>query len=149
MSHVRRQGAESPLARGDALLTLVHPIAIGAASAFIGEGSILRPFVIVSDSASHGSFALLNYRSSLGHDAVAEYFAVLSTYVALGGHAQIEPDVFMGMHVSVGPGKRAGARSKVSANSCALANAPADSIIFGAPGRSAPLVQRVHIFDEH
>lgn len=141
MPYVRRQVAKSPLARGDALLPLVDPIAIVADSAFIGEGSILRPFVIVSDSASHGSFTLLNYQPSLGHDAVAEYFAVLSTYAAAGGHAQIESDVFMGMQAAVGPGKRAGARSKVSANSCALANVPADSIICGAPGCSAPLAQ--------
>ena len=39
------------------------------------------------------------------------------------------------MHACVGPGKTLGPRGKVSANSCALADAPADSIVFGVPGR--------------
>lgn len=139
--YVRRQVAESLLARGAEFLTLVHPTAVVAASATIGAGSILCPYAIVSDSASLGRFALLNYHASIGHDASAGDYTVLSPYATLGGHAQIEPDVFMGLHASVGPGKRVGARSKVSANSCALANAPADSIVFGAPGRTAPLIR--------
>ena len=51
------------------------------------------------------------------------------------GHAHVEDDVFLGLHASVGPGKTVGARSKVSANSCVLATAAADSIIYGVPGR--------------
>jgi acetyltransferase-like isoleucine patch superfamily enzyme len=77
----------------------------------------------------------MNYHSSLGHDASAGNFAVLSPYATLGGHAHVEDDVFLGLHASVGPGKTVGARSKVSANSCVLTSAPADSIVFGVPGK--------------
>lgn len=137
---IRRVVAESLLARGAEFLTLVHPAAIVAPSARIGAGSILCPYAVVSDSASLGSFALLNYHSSLGHDAVAGDFAVLSPYATLGGAAHICDDVFMGMHASVGPGRQIGARSKLSANSCALADVPSDSIVFGVPGRVSRLV---------
>jgi acetyltransferase-like isoleucine patch superfamily enzyme len=65
---------------------------------------------------------------------------VLSPYATLGGHSHVEDDVFLGLHASVGPGKNVGARSKVSANSCVLANALADSIVYGVPGR---IVRRV------
>jgi serine acetyltransferase len=51
----------------------------------------------------------------------------------------------MGLHASIGPGKRIGARSKVSANSCALANAPEDSLVFGAPGRISPRLDLTQI----
>lgn len=137
---VRRAVAESLLARGAEFLTLVHPTAIVAHSAQIGAGSILCPYAIVSDSASLGRFALLNYHASLGHDAVAGEFVVLSPYATLGGAAHICDDVFMGMHASVGPGRQIGARSKVSANSCALADVPSDCIVFGVPGRVSRLV---------
>ena len=105
------------------------------------SGSIICPFAIVSDSARVGSHALLNYHASLGHDASTGDYAVLSPYATLGGNAHIGDDVFLGMHASVGPGRRIGARSKVSANSCALADAPADSIIYGVPGRVGPLIR--------
>jgi sugar O-acyltransferase (sialic acid O-acetyltransferase NeuD family) len=137
---IRREVAESLLAKGAEFLTLIHPTAIVAPSASIGPGSIVCPYAIVSDAASVGRFVLLNYQSSLGHDASAGDFAVLSPYATLGGGASVGEDVFMGMHSSVGPGKRVGARSKVSANSCALSDAPPDSLIFGAPGRVSKLL---------
>jgi len=136
--YVRRQVAESLLARGAAFLTLVHPTAIVAASARIGTGVILCPFSIASDACRVGRFVIMNYHTSLGHDASAGDFAVLSPYATLGGNAHIQQDVFLGLHASVGPGKTVGARSKVSANSCVLADAPADSLIFGVPGRIGP-----------
>ena len=138
---VRRQVVESLRSRGAQFLTLVHPTAIVARTAAIGEGSIVCPYSIVSDSARVGAFVLMNYHSSLGHDASAGDHAVLSPYATLGGNASIGDDVFMGLHASVGPGRRVGARSKVSANSCALSDAPPDSIIYGAPGRVGPLIR--------
>jgi len=132
--YVRRQVAESLLDRGAKFLTLVHPMAIIAASARIGTGAILCPYAIASDSCRVGRFVIMNYHTSLGHDASGGDFAVLSPYATLGGNAHIEDDVFLGLHASIGPGKTVGARSKVSANSCVLANAPADSIVWGSPG---------------
>ena len=136
--YVRRQVAESLLARGAAFLTLAHPTAIVAASARLGTGSILCPYSIASDACRVGRFVIMNYHTSLGHDASAGDFAVLSPYATLGGNAHIEDDVFLGLHASIGPGKTVGARSKVSANSCVLADAPADSITFGVPGHIGP-----------
>lgn len=136
--YVRRQVAESLLARGGSFLTLIHPSAIVAASASIAAGAILCPYSIASDSSRVGRCALLNYHASLGHDAVAGDFSVLSPYATLGGGARIGEDVFLGLHASVGPGKTVGDRSKVSANSCVLASAPPDSIIFGVPGHVSP-----------
>ena len=138
---VRRQVAESLRARGATFLTLIHPTAIVASTASIGEGSIVSPYAIVSDSARVGAFVLMNYQSSLGHDASAGDYAVLSPYATLGGNAHIGDDVFMGLHASVGPGRRIGACSKVSANSCALTDAPPESIVYGVPGRVGPLIR--------
>lgn len=132
---VRRQVAESLLARGAEFLSLIHPTAIVAPTAEIGAGSIICPYAIVSDSCQLGRFVLMNYHSSLGHDAAAGDFAVLSPYATLGGGASIAEEVFLGLHASVGPGRTVGAKSKVSANSCILANASADSMIYGVPGR--------------
>ncbi len=136
--YARRRVAESLLAHGAEFLTLIHPTAIVAASASIGPGSILCPYAVASDSCRVGRFVIMNYHSSLGHDATAGDFSVLSPYATLGGHAHIEEDVFLGLHASVGPGKTVGARSKVSANSSALVSAPADSIIWGSPGTVRP-----------
>jgi sugar O-acyltransferase (sialic acid O-acetyltransferase NeuD family) len=137
---VRRRVAESLIARGCRFLSLIHPTAIVAATAVIGAGSILCPYSIASDHARLGRFTLMNYHSSVAHDAATGDFAVLSPYATLGGGAGIGDDVFLGLHASVGPGVRIGDRSKVSANSCALAHAGRESLIHGVPGRISPLI---------
>lgn len=109
-----------------------------ATTAAVGLGSILCPYAIVSDAVHLGRFTLMNYHSSLGHDAKTGDFAVLSPYAALGGAAETEADCFLGLHASVAPGKRLGSRTKVSANSAVLSDTPADSLVYGVPGRVTP-----------
>lgn len=140
---VRRHVAESLLSRGARFLTVVHPTAIIAPTARIGEGSIICPYAIVSDSANVGRFTLMNYHSSIAHDASTGDFAVLSPYSALGGSAAIGDDTFLGLHATVAPGKKIGARSKVSANSCASHDAPPDALVYGVPCRIGQTVDLV------
>jgi sugar O-acyltransferase (sialic acid O-acetyltransferase NeuD family) len=137
---VRRRVAELLLDRGCEFLTLIHPTAVVVPTARIGAGAIVCPQAIVSDSAALGRFALVNYHASLAHDASAGDFAVLSPYATLAGGARVGDDAFLGLHASVGPGVSVGQRSKVAANSCALADAPADSLVHGVPGRITPLL---------
>jgi sugar O-acyltransferase (sialic acid O-acetyltransferase NeuD family) len=135
---IRRRVTEQLAARRAQFLTLIHPTAIVADTAQIGLGTIICPYAVVSDSVRLGAFVLINYHAALGHDAVTGDFAVLSPYATLGGHARIDEDVLLGLHASIAPGKTVGARSKVSVNSCVVNNAPAESIIFGVPGRIGP-----------
>lgn len=137
---VRRRVVEALLARGAEFLTLVHPTAIVAPTAAIGPGSIVCPHAVVSDAAQLGRFSLVNYHASLAHDSSAGDCAVLSPYATLAGGARIADDVFLGLHATVGPGVAVGPRSKVAANSCALSDVPADSLVLGVPGRISPLV---------
>lgn len=131
----RRHVAENLLSKNALFLSLIHPMAFVAPTARIGTGSILCPYAIASDAVCLGRFTLMNYHSSLGHDATTGDFAVLSPYASLGGGASIGDDAFLGLHASVGPGKTVGHRSKVSANSAALSDAPDDTLVYGVPGR--------------
>jgi sugar O-acyltransferase (sialic acid O-acetyltransferase NeuD family) len=131
----RRQVAEQLEARGGRFLTLIHPTAIVADTAEIGPGTVICPYAIVSDAVRLGRFVLLNYHASLGHDAQAGDFAVLSPYATLGGAAKVEAEVFLGLHASVGPGRTMQAAASVAANSSALQDVPAESLVYGVPGR--------------
>ena len=135
-----RRVAEGLVSRGGRFVTLVHPTAIIAPSATLGAGSIVCPFGIISDAALTGACVLVNYHASLAHGSSAADFAVLSPYSTLAGNARIGVDAFLGLHASVGPGRHLGDRTKVSANSSALTDSPPDSIVFGVPGRIAPLL---------
>jgi len=137
---IRRAVTERLLARGARFLTLIHPSAIVMPSAVVGIGSVVCPQVIVSADTTLGRFSLLNYCASLGHDAAVGAFSVLSPYATLGGAASVDEDVFLALHATVGPRVKVGARSSIAANSCALANVPADSLVYGVPGRVVPRI---------
>lgn len=136
----RRRVAEALLSRGAEFLTLIHPTSIVAATASIGLGSVICPGAIVSDAARIGSFGLVNYHASLAHDSAIGDFTVLSPYATLAGGAAVAADAFLGLHASVGPGVAVGPRSKIAANSCALTDVPANSLVLGVPGRTTPLL---------
>jgi sugar O-acyltransferase (sialic acid O-acetyltransferase NeuD family) len=138
---VRRRVAEDLLARGARFVTLIHPSAIVTTTARLGAGTIVCPAAVVSDAALVGRCALVNYHASIAHDCWVGDYAVLSPYAALAGGARVADDAFLAMHASVGPSTRLGSRSKVAANSCALCDVPADSLVHGVPGRIAPLLE--------
>lgn len=139
---VRRTVAETLRSRGARFLTLVHESAMVANSATLGEGALICPYAVVSDHAVIGRCGIVNYHASVAHDAVVGNYAVLSPYAAVGGKAVLEEDVFLGLHGTVGPCRRIGARSKVAASSCALIDVPPDCLALGVPARVTPLLMR-------
>lgn len=134
----RRTVTEQLALRGAMFVSFEHLCAVVADSAGIGRGSNIFPHAVVSNSARLKSYVLVNYHASLGHDSSAGDFAVMSPYATLGGGASIGEAAFLGLHASVGHGRAIGARSKVSASSCTLSEAPPDSIAYRVPGRIVP-----------
>jgi len=138
IQRVRREVAEQLQARGGRFLTLIDPTAIVADTARVGQGTIVCPYAVVSDAVRLGQFVLVNYHSSLGHDAAAGDFTVLSPYATLGGAARLESDCFLGLHASVSPNCVIAAGSKVAMNSCATVSIANQSLVYGVPGRVVP-----------
>ncbi len=136
----RRMVTEGLLARGCRFLKLIHPTAIIAPTAIIEEGAVICPYAIASDAVTVSRFALLNYHSSLGHDASVGEFAVLSPYATLAGGAILEEDVFLGLHAGVGPLIRIGRSSSVGAGTVALRDVPQQSTLVGRPAVCVPRI---------
>jgi len=122
--------------RGAKFLTLIHPGAIVANTAKIGEGVIICPFVTISDNVQLNNFVMLNIYSSCGHDAKVGNYCILSPYATLSGFVILEDEVFLGTHSTVIPHKRVGYKSKVSANSVVMRDVPANKMVFGVPGKA-------------
>ena len=122
--------------KGAKFLTLIHPTAIVANTAKIGEGIIICPFVTISDNVQLGNFAMLNIYSSCGHDAKVGNYCILSPYATLNGFVILEDEVFLGTHATVILYKKVGYKSKISANSVVMRDVPPNKIVFGVPGKA-------------
>ena len=122
--------------RGGRFETVIHPSAMVAPSAVLGEGAILRHGAGLSVNTVIGDFVTLNSTSGLGHDAVAEDGCTLSAYCDVMGGAHLERGVFLGSHAMVAPGVRVGECATVGAGSVALRRVAAGATAFGVPAKS-------------
>ena len=122
--------------KGAKFLTLIHPTAIVASTAKIGEGIIICPFCFVSNNAQLDDFVLMNAYSSCGHDTKVGKYCILSPYATLNGFVVLEDEVFLGTHATVIAYKKVGYQSKVSANSVVMRDVPPNRIVFGVPGKA-------------
>lgn len=116
-------------------LTMIHPTALVAESAEIGQGVVICPYALISDNAKISDFVLINFYASCAHDTSVGAYSVLSPYATLNGFAQIESETFLGTHATVTANRTVGYRSKVSANSVVMTDVPPKSIVYGVPGK--------------
>lgn len=122
--------------KGATFINLLHPTAVVAKSAKIGEGVIICPFALVSSHVELQDFVLMNFYSSCGHDAKLGKYCVLSPYATVNGFSILEDEVFLGSHATVTARKKVGYRSKISANSVAMYDVPTHTLVYGVPGRN-------------
>lgn len=131
----RRMAADVVAGAGKQLVTLVHPRAHVSASAEVGAGTIVCPFAMIGAHSDVGSNVSINVYGSVGHDAVIGRDVVISPYAAVTGTVRLGEGTFLGTHVTITPGLVIGSHSKVTAGSVVGRNAPAGSLLTGAPAK--------------
>lgn len=76
--------------------TIIHPTAVIAPSAQIGQGCFIQPNVTVSSKVVLGDFCVLNYNVSVGHDSI------LSDNVMVQPGARVSGNCFVGENSMIG-----------------------------------------------
>lgn len=122
--------------KGAQFLTLIHPTALVADTAKIGEGVVVCPFATVSGWVELGDFVMMNLYSFCGHDAKVGKFSILCPYAIVNGVGTVGDQVYLGSHSTVTRCKTVGSNSKVCANSAVLQDVPECSFVVGVPGVS-------------
>jgi sugar O-acyltransferase (sialic acid O-acetyltransferase NeuD family) len=100
-------------------LTLIHPTAVIASDAHIGEGTAILAGAIVQADATIGDHCIINISSGIEHDAV------------VGDYVHIGPHCYIGGGAVIGHGALIGAGSVIMRNTNipAWTNVPPGSII--------------------
>lgn len=125
--------------QGAQFLTMIHPSAIVADTATIGEGVVICPFATVSDRCLVNDFTMMNFYSSCGHDSQIGKYCILSPYATVNGFSILDDEVFMGTHSTVTERKKIGCQTRISANSVAMYDVPPRSFVYGVPGKIATI----------
>ncbi len=83
----RRRTVESLVARGAQFVNLIHPTALVADSARLGQGIVLYPYSVVSNEAVLNDFVKMNYYASAGHNAEFGKYCLLAPYATVNGYS--------------------------------------------------------------
>ena len=95
--------------QGGKFATLIHPTAMVAKSAMIGEGNILEPFTMVGPNVKLGDFNLFTSQSVISHDCIVGDYNFFATSL-LCGHVCVGNDNYFGIrstvlpHIAIGNG---------------------------------------------
>ena len=116
-SFVRHRIYQELVVRGVKFGRVVHPSAYVAATARLGDGCIVCPFVFVGPYATVENNVALNVGAIVGHDVIINDSAVLSPGSCMNGHSKCGTAAFLGAGGTLLPEAVLGDFSKLSAGS--------------------------------
>jgi sugar O-acyltransferase (sialic acid O-acetyltransferase NeuD family) len=114
---------------------LIHPSAVVARTAILGEGVVVCPHAFVSADAVVGDLCAINGSSSIGHDVKLGSFATLSAHVDLTGWVNVDECVFFGSGARVLPKVQIGRGARIGAGAIVMRSVPADAVVYAPPSK--------------
>jgi len=131
----RLQLGEIARQHGFSLARAIHPRAIVAGDATIGEGSVIAAGVVINPVAQIGENVIVNTCASVDHECVIDDGA----HIALGAHLAARVHVGRGSWVGIGSvvkeSVRIGKATVIGAGSLVLNDIPDDALAYGSPAR--------------
>jgi sugar O-acyltransferase (sialic acid O-acetyltransferase NeuD family) len=121
--------------RGCTFTGLIHPSAVVARTAMLGEGVVVCPQAFVSADAVVGDLCAINGSASVGHDVNLGSFATLSAHVDLTGWVNVDECVFFGSGARVLPKVKIGYGARIGAGAVVMRSVPADAVVYAPPAK--------------
>ena len=116
-------------------LTVIHPTAFVAKDVKIGAGTMIIAHSVINTGSVIGKHVIVNTSASLDHHNFIEDFAHIAPGTHTGGNVKIKECAFVGIGVSVIPGKTIGKWATVGAGSVVIEDVPDYATVVGVPAR--------------
>lgn len=116
--------------------TIVHPSAVmDERSCSLGRGVLVAAGVVATVNVQVGDFAMLNFGSTIGHEAVLGPGCVVNPGANVSGGVTLGPGVLVGAGAVILQYLTVGARARVGAGAVVTKNVEPSSTVVGAPAR--------------
>jgi sugar O-acyltransferase (sialic acid O-acetyltransferase NeuD family) len=130
------QGAELMESRGAQFVNLIHPSALIAPDAHLGNGIFIFMNSILSAGAQLQDYVTVNAFVLVGHDAVIGRGCNLNPASMVMGNVKLGRGVLMAAHTSVSPHNEVGDFATVGAGSAVFSSVPPGVTVLGVPARA-------------
>lgn len=132
---VRREVAQRCVAAGFKLFKAVHPSAMIARTASLGDGVTVMPGVVVNPNAVIGEGTILNSAAVVEHDNKIGSFAHIAPRAATGGNVTIGELAHVGLGAVILEGRTVGAYTLVAAGAVVNKDILPGVLAMGVPAR--------------
>jgi sugar O-acyltransferase (sialic acid O-acetyltransferase NeuD family) len=117
--------------------TIVHPAAVIAADAVLGQGTVVFAGVVVNPGARVGDDCVLNTGCTVDHDCVIGDHAHIAPGVSLCGGVSVGARSLIGVGACVAPGASVGSDCIIGAGATVVSDIADHSLAHGTPARVA------------
>jgi sugar O-acyltransferase (sialic acid O-acetyltransferase NeuD family) len=121
--------------KGFSLATAIHPQAVVASDAEIGEGTVIAAGAVINPGTKIGTNVIINTCASVDHDCVIKNGAHICPGVHLGGKVRIGQAAWVGIGSTVIDHVHIGEYSLIGAGSVVVSDIPPKVLAYGVPAR--------------
>lgn len=114
---------------------LVHPLSTLGRAVEIGAGSVLFPFVSITNHVRLGRHVHVNRNATVGHDATLGDHVLVGPGAVVSGAVAVGDRAMLGAACSVRQGLTVGADAVVGMGAAVVADVPAAATVVGVPAR--------------
>ncbi len=120
---------------GYTLVTAIHPSAVVASSAAVGEGSVLCAGSVVNPAATLGLATIVNTCASVDHECILGDAVHVAPGSHLAGCVEVGNATLVGVGSSVKDHVKIGAHSTIGAGAVVVSDIPSNVVAYGNPAR--------------
>jgi acetyltransferase EpsM len=135
---LRRELAGLIASRAGRLATLVHPSAVIASSASVGEGSLISASCVIGIDAAVGRFCTLHSACTVDHDDVLGDWVTIAPGAHLAGWVRCGESAYIGIGAAVIGRIQIGENAVVGAGSVVIRDVPPSMTVAGNPAKALP-----------
>lgn len=116
---------------------LIHPSVMAGDGErnSIGEGTIITAANILTTNIHIGSFVIVNFANTIGHDVTIESYSSIMPGCSLSGFIHVETGVLIGAGARILPQVRIGRDSRIGAGAVVTNSVDAGMTVVGVPAK--------------
>ena len=116
-------------------LSVIHPKAVMAETAKLGNGTVVMAGAILNPYATVGNHCIINTGASIDHDCIINDFVHIAPHCTLCGEVEVGEGTWIGAGSTVIQGIHIGKNCYIGAGSVVVEDVPDDSLAYGNPCR--------------